>query len=154
MRGMIAFKDLADIHKITLQWESKLKDFYDVAEFALKSHESKRLVAVLRDRLVEKLEVLRNVDLKSFGRTEWVRYAAGYRDEELIPVGKIHREAAPAAIFAHLLDYEEKLRGTYASIASNLVSRTQKELFESLARFKAEQIEEIRRLRDVYAAGV
>jgi hypothetical protein len=108
---------------------------------------------VLREKLVERLQVLRNADVKSFGRTEWARYAAGYRDEDLIAAGKIHRERAPEAIFAHLLDCEGKLRGIYASNATNLVSRGQKELFESLVRFKEEQIEEIHRLKDACSPG-
>jgi hypothetical protein len=44
------------------------------------------------------------------------------------------------------LDFESKLKSIYSSIANNLISRTQKELFESLVLFKEEQIEEIRHL--------
>jgi hypothetical protein len=143
---MIAFKDLGEVLKITLTWENKLKDFYDVAEYALKSGESKRTVRMLREKLIEKLEILKGIEVERFGKTEWVRYAPSYQDDELIPVGKIRREAVPADIFEHLLDYEEKLKNIYSRIADNLISRTQKELFESLARFKEEQIEEIRHL--------
>jgi len=144
---MIAFKDLGEVLKITLKWEHKLKDFYDVAEYALKSPESKKAVQILRDRLTEKLEILKGVDVKSFGKTEWVRYAPASRDEDLIPIGKIRRDTAAEEIFDHLLDYEAKLENTYSSIANNLISRTQKDLFESLAAFKSEQIEEIRSLK-------
>jgi ferritin len=144
---MIAFKDLGEVLKITLKWEHKLKDFYDVAEYALKSTESKKTVQMLRDRLTQRLEILKGVDMKSFGKTEWIRYAPAYRDEDLIPIGKIRRDTAAAEIFDHLLDYESKLKNTYSSIANNLISRTQKDLFESLAAFKDEQIEEIRSLK-------
>ena len=51
------------------------------------------------------------------------------------------------------MDYEQKLKDTYSSIAANLVSRTQKELFESLAQFKQEQSEEVRQLMESHAAG-
>lgn len=143
---MIAFKDLSEILKITIRWENRLKDFYDVAEFAMKSEESKNVIRLLRDHLVEKLRILSGIDLASYGRTEWVRYVPDYREDELIPVHKIHRQATPREIFTHLLDYEEKLKGIYAGIAAVLVNRAQKELFESLARFKEEQAEEVRRL--------
>ncbi len=143
---MIAFKDLGEVLKITLTWENKLKDFYDVAEYALKSEESKRTVRMLREKLIEKLEILKGIEVESFGKTEWVRYAPSYKDHDLIPVGKIRRDATPADIFEHLLDYEEKLKNIYSRIADNLISRTHKELFESLARFKEEQLEEIRHL--------
>jgi hypothetical protein len=139
---MIAFKDLKEILEITIRWENKLKDFYDVAEFAMKS-----------ERLVEKLGILSGVDLAGFGKTEWVRYAPAYREEELIPVGEMHRNATPQEIFTHLLDYEDKLKKTYAGIAANLISRSQKELFESLVQFKEEQSEEVRRLMESYGSG-
>jgi NADH:ubiquinone oxidoreductase subunit C len=150
---MIAFKDLKEILEITVRWENKLKDFYDVAEFAMKSEESKKAIRLLRERLVEKLQILSGVDVGGFGETEWVRYAPAYRDEDLIPVGTIHRHATPQEIFTHLLDYEEKLKATYASIATNLISRSQKELFESLVQFKEEQGEEVRRLMESFESG-
>jgi hypothetical protein len=150
---MIAFKELSEILEITIRWENMLKDFYDVAEFAMKSDESKQVIRLLRERLLQKLEILSGVEVSSFGKTEWVRYAPHYRDDDLIPVGKIRRQASPQEIFPHLLAYEEKLKGVYASIAANLVSRSQKELFESLAQFKEEQIQEVRALMESHGAG-
>ena len=150
---MIAFKDLGEVLKITLRWEHKLKDFYDVAEYALRNEKSKKTVQMLREKLVDKLEILKGVNLSSYGKTEWVRYAPSYKDEDLIPVGKIHRDAEPEVIFEHLLDYENKLKSIYSSIANNLISRDQKDLFESLVLFKEEQIEEIRHLREETRTG-
>jgi hypothetical protein len=143
---MIAFKSLSEILKTMLGWENKLKDFYDVAEYALQNEKSKKAVQTLRERHENKLEILQRVDPASHGKTEWVRYAPSYKEEELIPIGKIHRDAEPEEIFEHLLDYEEKLKNVYASIATSLITRSQKELFESLVLFKEEQIEEIRHL--------
>ncbi len=150
---MIAFKDLSEILKITVRWENKLKDFYDVAEYALKNEKSKKTVQTLRERLVNKLEILKGVNPSKYGKTEWVRYAPSYKDDDLIPVGKIRRDAEPAVIFEHLLDYEGKLKSIYSSIANNLISRDQKELFESLVLFKEEQIEEIRHFREETRTG-
>ena len=143
---MIAFKSLSEILQTMIRWEDKLKDFYDVAEYALRNEKSRNTVRALRERHQNKLEILRDVDPSSHGKTEWVRYAPSYRDEDLIPVGKIHRDAQPEEIFEHLLDYEGKLKNIYSSVAANLISRSQKELFESLVLFKEEQIEEIRQL--------
>ena len=143
---MIAFKNLSEILRTMLGWENKLKDFYDVAEYALQNEKSKKAVQILRERHVNKVEILRGVDPASRGRTEWVRYAPSYKEEDLIPVGKIRRDAEPGEIFEHLLDFESKLKSIYSSIANNLISRTQKELFESLVLFQEEQIEEIRHL--------
>ena len=140
---MIAFKDLKDILDITISWESKLKDFYDVAELALKSDESKRVVAVLRNKVREKLEILRNMDLNKLGSLECVRYASGLKREDLIPKGAIGRNSSADEIFRHILNYEQKLKMFYSEVSTKLVSRNQKELFESLAVFKDEQISEI-----------
>ncbi len=149
---MFAFKDLREILDITLRWERKLKDFYDVAEIALKNPESKRLVVLLREKLVENIRFLEAVDVEGFGKPEWVRYAPGYREEDLIPIGRIGRDSTPQEIFAHLLDYEQKLKNVYASIAQNLIYRSQKELYESLVLFKEEQISEIGRIRELHTS--
>ena len=39
---MIAFKSLSEILKTMLRWENKLKDFFDVAEYALHNENSKK----------------------------------------------------------------------------------------------------------------
>ena len=147
---MIAFKDLKEVLRITLEWEANLKDFYDVAEFALKSEAAKNAVRLLRDRLQEKLTVLKGVKTEDYGKTEWIRFTLDYKMQDLIPRGTIDRSASAADIFAHLIDYEDKLASIYGRIAETLVSRGHKELFESLARFKNEQTAEVRRLQQSY----
>ena len=145
---MIAFKNLTEILKTTVSWEDKLKDFYDVAEYALKNENSKNTLRMLREKHVDKLEILKGVNAGSYGASEWVRYAPSYKEEDLIPVGKIDRDAQPRQIIEHLLDFENKLKNTYSSIANNLISRDQKQLFESLVLFKEEQIAEIQHLSE------
>ena len=145
---MIAFKNLKEILRITLQWEQSLKDFYDVAEFALKSEDSKKAVRLLRAKLEEKLVVLRGVKAEDFGKTEWIRFTLDFKPGELAPT--IGRGAAAEEIFRHLVDFQGKLAGVYGRIAETIVSRGQKELFESLARFKEEQGAEVRRLQENY----
>lgn len=147
---MIAFKNLKEILQITLEWEEGLKDFYDVAEFALKSEASRKAVRLLRAKLEEKLAVLRGVKAEDFGKTEWIRFTLDYKPEDLIPRGTIDRAASAGVIFRHLIDYEEKLANIYGRLAETLVSRGHKELFESLARFKSEQTAEVRRLEQSY----
>ena len=143
---MISFKNLKEILDIPIRLETKLKDFYDVAEIAMKNEESRKAVIALRDRHTERLEVLRNVDVERFGKTEWVRYAPDLKEEDLIPVKKVTRDAEPNEIFRYILIYEQKLKSFYSELSSKLVVRNQKELLESLAAFKSEQAEEIKRL--------
>ena len=143
---MIAFRDVKEIVKITVGWERKLKDFYDVAEIAVRRQESKQTVSVLKERLLAKLEILEGIDLNAFGNTEWIRYLPDVKEDELIPVTGIRRDSAPDEVFEHLLAYEQKLKNVYSTVSESLISRNQKELFESLVLFKEEQIQEIRRL--------
>ncbi len=150
---MIAFKDLNEILRMTITWEKQLKDFYDVAEYAIKDPKAKGMVRLLRERLLEKLEILEGVDVSRFGKTEWVRYAPSYRDEELNPAGRIGRDSRPQEILEHMVEYEEKLKTIYSAISNNLISRAQKELFDSLVLFKEEQIGEARRLMETHSLG-
>jgi len=143
---MIAFKNVEEILKKSLAWEKKLKDLYDVAEVAMKRDESRTTVALLRDNLEKKLEVLRNVDTAAHGTAEWVRYAGDFNDADLIAADSITRDSSPDEILNHIVTYQRHLQEFYRRLAENLVSREQKELFESLAAFKAEQIGEFGRL--------
>ena len=143
---MIAFKNVEEILAKSLAWEQKLKDLYDVAEVAMRRDESRKTVALLRDNLEEKLTVLRNVDTAEHGTSEWVRYAGDHNDADLIAAESIRRDSSPEEILSHIVTYQQHLRDFYSRIAENLVSRDQKELFESLAAFKAEQIAEFGRI--------
>lgn len=136
--------------ELTIKWEKKLKDFYDVAEFALRNVDSKRVVALLRENLVNRLEVLENTNPNDYGSTEWIQYAPDYKDDELIPIKTISRDADPKDILNQILDYEQKLKSFYETIAQKLVVAKQKDLFESLALFKDEQIFEINKFIDSF----
>ncbi len=148
--SVIAFKNLKEILDITIRWEKSLKDFYDVAEFALRSGESKEVIALLRSNLMTRLDILKNINLDDYGRTGWVRYAPDYRGDALIPIKSISRDADPLEIFTQILEYEEKLKNFYQTISSKLVATKQRELFDSLVQFKDEQIFEINKFMDRY----
>jgi hypothetical protein len=150
---VIAFKNLSEILEMTVKWEKKLKDFYDVAEFALRNKESKRLVQLLRDNLLHRLRVLENINVNDYGKTEWIQYAPDFKDDELIPIKTISRDADPMDIFNKILAYEKKLKGFYETISHKLVVARQKDLFESLIQFKEEQIFEINKFIDAFAVN-
>ena len=143
---MLAFADLKDVLKTSVRWEKKLEDFYDVAEFALKSEQSKKAVELLKQHQTERRQVLENVDPERFGKSEWIQFARAYRDDELIPVRDINRDSTPEQILQQILSFEEKLREFYTSVRDRVVNRNQQELFASLVTFKENQIEDIRRL--------
>ncbi len=147
---VIAFKNLKDILDLTIKWENKLKDFYDVAEFAFQNEESKRVIGILRENLLKRLGVLKGINIDDYGKTAWIRFASDYKDDELIPIRKISRDSVPKDIFMKILDYETKLRDFYAGIHNKLVTDKQRELFESLVNFKNEQIFEINKFMEGY----
>jgi rubrerythrin len=147
---VIAFKDLKDILKISIKWEQNLKNFYDVAEFALQKKESKKVLAMLKENLLKRLEILKNINIENYGKTSWVRYAADYKDDELIPIHSISRDASPQEIFTQILNFETKMKDFYSTIFSKLVPSKQRELFESLVKFKEEQIYEINNFMKTY----
>ena len=141
---MLAFRNLEDIVGKAIGWETALKGFYEVAEVAMRNPESKKLVVVLGEKLAERLRILKELDVKKFGSVEWVRFVSVYRDDEIVPKTAITRDSTPEEIFGVMLGVDEKLQRFYAELAGNLVSRSQKELFQSLALFKSEQIESIK----------
>jgi hypothetical protein len=141
---MLAYRDLKAILAKVVAWEVAVNDFYDVAELALRNPESKKLVVALRDSHRAKLDILRTTDVSRFGSAEWVKYVPDLKDEELLPKGKISRDSPPREVFARMLETDEKLKGFYADVARIIVSRSQRELFESLAVFKGDQIESIK----------
>jgi len=141
---MLAYQNLKDIIVKAIAWETELKGFYEVAEVALRNPESRKLVVVLGEKLAERLRILKELDVRKFGNVEWVRFASVYRDDEMVPKKTISRDSGPDEIFNAILSVDEKLQRFYEELARNLVSRSQKDLFQSLALFKSEQIESIK----------
>ncbi len=145
---MLAFKNLKDILKVSVNWEKKLKDLYDVAEFGLSNQKSKEIIIELNKRHVNKLEIMQNLDVEKYGLNEWVRYASTYREDEIIPKHEIKRDSKPEEIFSVLVECMSKIKEVYSSIATILITEKQKELFSSLVQFKENQIKEIINLRN------
>ncbi len=145
---MLAFKNLKDILKVSVNWEKKLKDLYDVAEFGLSNQKSKEVIIELNKRHINNLEIMQNLDVEKYGLNEWVRYASSYREDEIIPKREIKRDSTPEEIFSMLIECMTKIKDVYSSIATILITEKQKELFSSLVQFKENQIKEIINLKN------
>ena len=104
---MIAYKELQDLLQRTVERKKKLNVLYDVASFGLVKGNSKKLIAFRKGRQESNLEVLEGIDVKSYGLSEWVRFASDYREDELIPNEVITRESSPGQILDTILEYEE-----------------------------------------------
>ena len=141
---MLAYRNVGEIIGKVIRWETALHGYYEVAEVALRNPESKKLVTVLRERLTERLRILKELDVRKFGGVEWVQFVPAMAEDDIVPKLAITRSSPPEEVLSVILGTDEKLERFYASLASNLVSRAQKDLFQSLAAFKAEQIQSIK----------
>ena len=144
------YRDLQDILNLTVGWERELKDLYDVAAVALRDEKSRKVVALLRDRLITNLQILENVQVEKYGKTEWVRYSLEIRTDDLIPKTKLKKDSTPKQIFEHILECEEKVKDFYSTIRDLLVSTDQRELLDSLVAFKVGQIIDIKNYTESY----
>jgi len=141
---MMSYKSLQEVMAITVNWERKLDDLYEVALIGVKNEESKKLVSFLVERQKANLEVLEGIDVKKYGPDEWIQFAGGgYSEKDLIPDHEIHRDSTPEQIFDAILQYELKLEKFYGMISEHVASDTQRDLFGSLRTFKAGQTERI-----------
>lgn len=145
---MLAFKELQDILQITIKWEEKIKELYDVAEYGLKVNEAKKILSFLKENHNSRLDVLKGLKVKDYGPTEWVKFSADYKTNDLIPAKIIRKDSTAEEICLVILDYESKIRDFYEKIAANLKTASQKELFESLIKFKDDQIVRIKNFKE------
>ena len=141
---MIAYKDLKVLLETMIKWENKLTDFYDVAEIAMRDEESKKLIVMLRGNHINNLNIIKDTRIEDYGKDEWIKYAPDLDFKDLIPIGKIKRESPPKEIITHILDYEKKMKNYYFSISEKIITRDEKELFDSLVKFKDRQVFELK----------
>ena len=134
--------------KDIIAMEIGLKDFYDVAELAMKDNKSKDTIRLLRSKHSDNLRIIKDIDIEEYGKDEWIQYVPEYNVKLVIPIGKIRRDSPPSGICKHILEYEEKIKGFYSSISNTIIERDEKDLFDSLATFKDKQILEIKKLVD------
>lgn len=141
---MVTYKNLQDILQLSVTWERKLNDLYDVAQLGLKNEESRKLVAFLKERQDANIDVIEGIDVEKFGPSEFVHFAEDYREEDLIPNQEFHHNSTPEEIVDLILRYEEKLENFYGMIAEHAGSTSQQDLFDSLKRLKEGQTDRIR----------
>ena len=144
---MASYKSLQELLKKSVVWEQHLQDLYDVAGLGLKDERSRELVGKLRDQQKSNIEILSEIDVEKYGPGEWVRFSIDYHEDKLIPRKTIKRDSSPAEILDSITDYEQKLKNYYQAVLDSLRSREQKELFQSLVRFRDQRIKQIESLR-------
>ena len=146
---MKAYQDLQTIVDITVSWERELNDLYDVASYGLQSEDSQKTIAFLKERQEANLEILENLDVSAFGGAEWVKFPPNVQENDLVPKKTFSRSTAPDDILEAILSYEQRLHDFYRDVYDKLVGEDQKDLFDSLARFRDEQMGRIRNFMKV-----
>ena len=143
---MIGYKDLRSLLNLIVEWEKKLADFYDVAEYALRKKESLITVKILKENHDNNMKVLESIDVEEFGNDEWIKYTPDFNVHDIMPIGKISRDASPDEIIHSILEFEEKVKEYYEKIADKIITSQEKDLFDSLVSFKNTQIVRIKQL--------
>ena len=73
-----------------------------------------------------------------------------YNIKDMLPIGKITRESSPSDIINKICECEERFKSFYSTISEKIITREEKELFESLVTFKSSQIIRIKQLKDYF----
>ena len=147
----MAFTNLEDILKKIIKWEKKLSKLFEVAEFGIKNKKSKKVITSLKKIQTNNFNILKNIDIQEFGPNEWVQFVPDHKDKDLIPKKNIKRNSTPENILTQILEYEEKMKKFYSSIYNFVKNKNQKDLFDSLIKFKDWQISEIYYLKEYYS---
>ena len=140
---MLAYKELQDILATTLNWEQAMLELYQVAELGLKNDEASKTLSYLMENHISQMDILKNIRIENYGPTEWVKFTADLREEDIIPKKTINRDSTAEDICAAILEYEGNLKDFYQMVTDHLNTEQQKELFQSLVQFKENQIERI-----------
>ena len=146
----MAFTNLKDIFKTIIKWEKKLNKLFEVAEFGIKNKDSHKIITYLKKMQINNLEIIENVNIKNFGPNEWIQFLPTHKDKDLIPKKDINRRSTPGEIINQILEYDKKMKEFYLSIFNNVKNKNQKDLFDSLVKFKDWQISEIYYLKEYY----
>lgn len=141
-------QDLKAILELTLSWEKRLCDFYDVAHLALNDQESRRIVLLLQEKVKANIQVLKDIDIRKYGKTEWIKQLPGYKADDLLDIQDIKRNSSAKVILQQILGFEKKLQNFYAQLADRVVSEDLKDLFQSLSRLKENQQKQFKRFMD------
>jgi len=141
---MTKFQNLKELLKHVIEKEGDLTRYYAIADAIVKSHKCRVILEMLRDNHERNLQVIREIDVREFGGDEWTWCVPEIELKELLPRGDLSPDSTVDEIASHILDFETGMRDFYAAVAKELISSDERDLFESMVRFKERQIFEIK----------
>ncbi len=142
---MAVFSDLKSLMAKAVTWENRLTEFYEQAEALAEFAGCKHVIAMLKEKHEQNLNIINGVNVEDFGRDEWVRGADDIDLDDILSFRDITPDTLGCDVARHIIDFETRFRDFYRSLADEIVTAEEKELFASLAIFKEKQIFEIKR---------
>ena len=142
---MRAFQDLNDILEEVIEQEEKFTGFFNAALEIVQDEHCRQMLTLLRENHVMNLQILREIKVKDYGNDEWLRNIPSCTIAEIDQVKEISDESSMDDISRIILHFEQKMKDFYSCLAEEIVTLNEKELFESLVRFKEKQIYDIQR---------
>ena len=147
---MQIYHDLKELLDVLITWENKLTAFYDAAGTEMKDMSCSDILGILKKNHEKNLLILKDIHIEDYGKDEWIQWAPDYDLKHLLQLDLQANRCAVGEIISSIMEFEEKMKEFYSSIAEKITSREEKELFESLVTFKGLQIYEIRRIMEMY----
>jgi len=147
---MLIYHDLKELLEILITWEHKLTDFYDAAETGMKDTSCSGILEILRKNHEKNLLIMSDIHIEDYGKDKWIQWAPDYDFKHLLQLDVQANSCAIGDIIDSIMEFEEKMKSFYGSIAEKITTREEKELFESLVTFKGLQIYEIKRITEMY----
>jgi len=142
---MGTFQDLKELMQQIIAIENRFTEFYDGALNVVTDTHCRQVLELLREKHVCNLRILRDINIDEYGFDEWTRNIPGHLLEEFTLPTPFTGASSMHDMAQIILAFEWKMKDLYSSIADEIVSRDEKELFDSLARFKEKQIHDIHR---------
>jgi len=146
---MIIFRDFKELFEIILQWEDTLTDYYTVGEKIIQNEKCKEIITFLKEKHLSNLQFIKDIHIEDYGKDGWIRCAPECCITVILPVREITSESTQEEIINHISEFEETMMKLYVSISEEITSHNEKELFDSLVKFKGRQIYEIKSCLDM-----
>ena len=140
---MGSFQDLKELLKKVIECEDKFTGFYDTALIVVEDAHCRETITVLREKHIDNLRILQDIDIEKYGNDEWIRCIPDLKISELLSQEKITGNSEIDDIAQIILNFEQQMKTFYTTVSAEIITRDEKELFDSLVMFKEKQIYEI-----------
>ncbi len=141
---MTRFQNLKELLTHVIEKEGDLTRYYEIADSIVRNHRCHAVLEMLRDNHEQNLQVIREINVRDFGGDEWTWCIPDIELKSFLPESELSPDSTVDEVSEHILDFETGMRDFYSLVAKGIISSAERDLFESLVRFKERQIFEIK----------